>query len=110
MKDNIKKKIIEQLTYIGYDLSHSGTVYLTDILYIIHSKDITNCINLNRDIYPLLSNKYKRSVSAIKASITYATSLMYSKCESKRLLNYFKFYDETKPSIKTVIYTILNKI
>lgn len=113
MKENTKKvknRIIEELTYIGYDISHSGTIYLIDIVYTLHTKKLTDCITLNHDIYPILSNKYKKSISAIKASVDYATTLMYYKCDNTRLKKYFNFYDELKPSIKTVIYTVLNKI
>lgn len=106
----LKNKIANELTYIGYDFSHSGTIYLIEILYTIYTNELTDCINLNHDIYPRLSKKYKKSTSAIKASINYATMLMYSQCDSKRLVKYFNFYSESKPSIKTVIYTVLNNI
>lgn len=106
----IKNRIAKELNYIGYDCSHSGTIYLIEILYIVYIDELADCIKLNQDIYPKLSEKYKKSVSAIKASIHYATMLMYSQCDSKRLIEYFGFYNDTKPSVKTVIYTVLNKI
>ena len=108
--NGLKNKIAKELTYIGYDFSHNGTIYLIEILYTIYTNELTDCINLSHDIYPRLSRKYKKSISAIKSSINYATMLMYSQCDSKRLLQYFSFYNESKPSVKTVIYTVLNRL
>ena len=35
---------------------------------------------------------------------------MYSECELERLKKYFKFDKDTKPKVKTVIYTVMNNI
>lgn len=66
--------------------------------------------NLQRDIYPLISKVYNKTINNIKCNINNATESMYYRCESKILREYFKFHDDTKPTAKTVIYTILNKI
>ncbi len=109
-KENIKNKIAKELTYIGYDFSHTGTLYLIEILFTIYINNVVDSINLSQDIYPSLSNKYKKSINSIKSDINYATNLMYSRCDANRLANYFNFCYDTKPNIKTVIYTVLNKI
>lgn len=35
---------------------------------------------------------------------------MYNDCESKRLQKYFGLSDDEKPTVKEVIYTVLDKI
>jgi len=41
---------------------------------------------------------------------TRATECMYYECDSERLKRYFGFYDDKKPTAKTVIFTVLSKI
>ena len=109
--NSIQNIIIKELTIIGYDITHSGNRYLVEIINNIYDKNLVDCINLEKDIYPLLAKKYRKSPSAIKASIDYATTLMYFKCDANRLMKYFNLSnDKYKPTTKTVIYTILNKI
>lgn len=105
-----RKKIIDELKKIGYDINYKGTIYLIEaILNIYTNRDIL-LDNLQRDVYPIIAKMYNKTPHNIKCNINNATELMYYKCESKVLKEYFKFYDDTKPSIKTVIYTVLNKL
>ena len=46
----------------------------------------------------------------IKSNINKANDYMYKVCKKERVRKYFKFFDDTKPTVKNVIYTILNKI
>lgn len=105
-----KKVIINELEHIGYDIHHKGTIYLADAILQIYINDETMIDNLQRDIYPLISKVYNKTINNIKCNINNATESMYYRCESKILREYFKFHDDTKPTAKTVIYTILNKI
>lgn len=65
---------------------------------------------LERDIYPVLSKKYGESIHNIKCSINRATTSMYYECDVNKLKKYFYFRDDIKPSVKTIIDTIVNKI
>lgn len=108
--DNIKNKIIKELVFLGYDLSHKGTKYLVDsIQYIILNPNQYND-NLEKDVYPVIAKRYNNSAKNIKANIIRANDVMYSECELERLKKYFKFDKDTKPKVKTVIYTVMNNI
>lgn len=107
---NTRKKIINELEKIGYDINYKGTIYLIEaILNMYTSKDIL-LDNLQKDVYPIIAKMYNKTPHNIKCNINNATEAMYYKCESKVLKEYFNFFDDTKPSTKTVIYTVLNKI
>ena len=66
--------------------------------------------NLNNEIYPILAQKYNKTVNTIKCNIIKATDSMYYDCDETLLKNYFHFYTDYKPRPKLVIYTVLNKI
>lgn len=66
--------------------------------------------NLQKDIYPIIASIYNTSVHNVKCNINNATEAMYYKCDATVLKEYFKFFDDNKPTTKTVIYTVLNKI
>ncbi len=66
--------------------------------------------NLEEDIYPIVARKYNKSMHNIKSNINKANDYMYKVCKKEILRKYFKFFDDTKPTVKNVIYTMLNKI
>ena len=108
--NNLKNKIVNEINYLGYDVSYKGTQYLiTAIQYIVTNPD-KNLDKLEKNIYPVLSNLYNNSIHNIKCNINWANNMMYCECEAEKLQKYFGFYKDTKPKIKTVINTIVNKI
>lgn len=109
-KENIRNRIIEELQYIDYNLSHKGTQYLIETIYHIIENNYIDIDNLSKEIYPILAKRYNTSVHNIKCNINTATTSMYYECNEDKLKNYFKFCCETKPKTKNVIYTILNKL
>ena len=109
-KDNKRKEIIKELKYIGYNLEYVGTNYLADTILEIYSSKEQMRDNLQKEIYPIISQKYNKTVHNIKCNINRATDCMYYECDSERLKKYFGFYDDTKPTAKIVAFTVLNKI
>lgn len=105
-----RKQISVELEKLGYDFHYNGTNYLQDVILQMYLHDEFSVNSLQRDIYPIVSNTYNKSVHNIKCNINNATELMYCKCEQSKLKNYFNFYDDTKPTTKIVVYTVLNKI
>lgn len=105
-----RAKIANELKKIGYDINYKGTIYLIDAIFQMYLYKENFIDNLQKDIYPIISKMYNKSVHNIKCNITNATELMYYKCDINTLKEYFNFYDDTKPTVKTVIYTVLNKI
>ena len=106
----LKKEIIQELLYLGYDISHKGTKYLIKSIEYIASNPDKDLDNLEKSVYSKLSKIYNDSVHNIKCNINRATTAMYYECKIERLKDYFKFDNDAKPKVKTVINTIINKI
>lgn len=109
-EEKIKNKIFNEISYLGFDITHKGTKYLLESIEYIILNPEKEVSKLERDIYPVLSKKYGESFHNIKCSINRATTSMYYECDVNKLKKYFYFRDDIKPSVKTIIDTIVNKI
>mgnify|MGYP001035177168 FL=1 len=110
-KSNIlKRKITEQLLYIGYDVSHKGTQYLIKVIEYIKENENEDIKGLEKNIYPIIAKRCSNSAHNIKCNINRATTAMYYECDSRKLQEYFSFNADYKPKIKTIIDTIIRKI
>lgn len=108
--ENKKEQIRTELKYLGYSFKYSGSQYLTDaILQVYLNQDIISD-NLQGCVYPIVSKIYSKSVQNIKNSILKATDHMYYDCDINRLKTYFGFNEDTRPSIKEVIFAVLSKV
>ena len=109
IKKVVKEKILNELIYLGYDVSHKGTIYLfKSIEYII-----ANCKELDKlekNIYPEIAKLYNTSSYNLKCRIHSATTSMYYNCEMEKMKKYFHFDNDIKPKVKTIIATIINKV
>lgn len=106
----LRNKIINELLYLGYDISHKGTQYLIKTINYIATNPNKNVKKLEKEIYPKIADIYNDSVHNIKCRINSATNAMYCNCEVNRLKSYFKFETDTKPKIKTIINIIMENI
>lgn len=106
----LRKIIYKELQDIGYNLSHKGTIYLIDAIILVYNKKLKDELNLKRDIYPILSKKYNKPVQSIKNNMIKATDYMDSTCTIEKKKKYFSFNDNSKITVKLVIFTILNNI
>ena len=109
-RKNIRESIIEELLYLGYEISYKGTQYLISVIeYVLLCK--SDCMaNLEKEVYPQIAKQYHTTLHNVKANINRATTSMYCECEIERLKKYFTFTEDTKPKIKTIVTTIINKI
>lgn len=106
----IKKKIKNELRYLGYNLSYNGTKYLIETIYLLYiSKDYYDD-NLEKDIYPIVAEKYGKTAHNVKCNIINATNMMTLECEEEKLLNYLYLCHFSKPGPKTIISAVLGKI
>lgn len=111
----VKKKILNELLSLGYNIKYNGTKYLAEVIslvYEINDKNNRNgyTMNLEQHFYKTVADKYSKNVENIKVNIINATESMYVECERKKLQDYFSFSYDHKPTPKIVIYTILSKI
>lgn len=104
------KKIINELLYLGYDISLKGTQYLIEATkYMLLNKN-KRIDKLEKNVYPKIAEMYDDSVHNIKCRINSATTTMYYNCDGKKLREYFYFNIDAKPKVKTIINTVINKI
>lgn len=103
-------RIVKELTKLGYNLKYKGTKYLIDTILQMYDKQHSMVDNLQSVIYPIVAKKYNKTVHNIKSSIGKATECMYYECDSQKLADYFGFSNDEKPTVKQVIFTVINKI
>ena len=59
---------------------------------------------------PIIAKKYHKKANTIKCDISQATKMMCMDCSEKVILDYFNLPDYIKPTVKQVIFTVLNKL
>ena len=65
---------------------------------------------MNKEIYPIISKKYNKTINTIKVDIFKSTYIMYYDVDENILSNYFGYGILKKPKIKDIIYKVLQKI
>lgn len=109
--ENWNENVINELTKLNYNFKHNGTKYIKEsIVYILDKGDDDLSDNLEKNVYPYVAKLHNTSAGNIKNNIVKATNSMYLECNIDYLLDYFCFKFDTKPTPKTVISTIINKI
>lgn len=115
MKQEKNIKIVEryvkaELMNLKYNFKYVGTIYIFEtILFIINSNNIDLLENLEKNVYSIVAMRHKKTVNNIKSDIVKATNIMYNDCTLNYLLQYFSFEQDTKPTPKLIISTIVNK-
>lgn len=105
----LENKIKRELKKLHFNFNYIGVRYLVDCILIIYTRNLEK-INLRATVYPILENKYKKSSNTIKGNMTHAIKMMYYECEETTLLDFFGYLDMSKPTLKEVITTIIEKI
>lgn len=106
----IKNKIKEQLTYLRYNYSHSGTRYIEETILEIYKDRYNFDGNLSKNIYPIIAKMHNKTVDTIYGNIKQATNYMLLECNKDRIMNYLGYGDYVKPKIQDIIFAILNKL
>ena len=109
-KSLIEYKICNELKYLQYNFSYVGTKYLMEAILLLYYNKLWEDIKLEKEIYPIISKKYKKSVNSIKCNIIYATNEMFFDCNQETLLSYLEEYSLLKPVPKKIIFSVLEKI
>lgn len=106
----IVNKILIELKKLKYNFGYKGTKYLIDTVYILYYSEIMYECNLEKNIYPIIAEKYNLSIDNIKVNISNATDKMCYDCDEEFLKNYLEDYVFIKPTPKKVACAILKKI
>lgn len=111
-KYSIEYKVHKELEKLNFNFSYVGTQYLYETILILYNKynDCFEDKKLEKNIYPIISKKYKKSVNNIKTNIINASNAMYYDCEYKILKEYFGVDYNEKPKPKEIVIKILNNI
>lgn len=105
-----ENKINEQFRYLGFNPSHLGTKYLRECIKIDYLKFHGEAENLNKQIYPIVAKRNNTTTFNVKNNIIKANDYMYNQCKIQKIISYFHFNEDRKPTPKVVIKAILNKI
>ena len=110
-QNDVKSKIYNELGKLKYNFSYIGTKYMAEAIYEIYSKNyIYYGGNLNKNVYPIIAQRYHTNINTVKCNITAATKIMTEKCPKELIENYL-FCDETeKPKVKEIMYKVVNKL
>lgn len=108
--NSLMQDINNELEQLNYNFKYIGTRYLAECIYETYRKNNKYDINLNRDIYPIISRKYNKTISSIKTNINQATTNMYLDTEEKVLFKFFKYNIIFKPKPKDVIFKIIENL
>ena len=109
-EENLDKKIIAELKYLNYNFAHIGTEYLKECIKIDFLQYNGEAENLNTQIYPILAKKHNKKIFSIKNNIINTTNYMYNECQIEKLMQYFGYKIDYKPTPKAIIKTIINKL
>ena len=107
---NVRLKIRNELTYLNYNYSYNGTHYIEDVIFELYKIKNNFKGNLKKEIYPILSKKYNKSIDTIYGDIKVATKYMILDCKEEIILKYFNYSFFIVPKVKEIILTVLNKL
>ncbi len=107
---NIREDIKNELKYLGYSPNYYGTKYLIEAIYILYMNGIDNGDNLKKQVYPIISKKYHKSIQNIRCNIINSTDVMVCECEEQKLIQYLGYYYYVKPGPKKIIEAVINKL
>lgn len=76
-EEKIKKRIMFELTDIGFNFKYKGSQYIYEtIIYIYQSNNLELLNNLEKNVYKYIAYRYRKSVNNIKTNIIKATNLI----------------------------------
>ena len=101
---------MQELAKLNYNFKYNGTKYLIESIMLIWNKQDIDNINLKRDIFPIVAKNNNKTVSNVKININNATEMMFYDCPQYKLDEYFGYNVISKPKVKFVISTILQKL
>ena len=110
-KNSIEYKVYKELKKLNFNFSYIGTQYLLEAITSLYDYNVNiKEPKIEKNIYPIIAKKHKKTVNNIKTNILHTCNLMYYDCEDKTLKQYFEDPYIKKPTPKATIITILNHL
>lgn len=107
----IRKKVMNQLIYLGFNIKHSGTQYLYEAITLIYEENIEILVEgLENYIYERIAKKYNKSKEKIKNNIFKSINYMYITSDFEKIKTFFNLHEECKPTPRLIILTFIQKL
>lgn len=102
--EDSKKAILGILSDLGFNLNHSGTMYLIEGIAIAMKHKMKKL----SEIYTLLAYNHNNDPKIIGWSINNAINKAIKSCNEEKIQNFFKIYDNRKLTAKYIFSYFLN--
>lgn len=111
LKQNVNNyNFVNKYLYkLGYNHSHLGTKYISEILLILLKEKYKECPILKNTIYPIIAERHNTTVHNVKCTITLATKYMNSKNTLSKKEKFGIFKVDNYINTKSVINYIIKK-
>lgn len=109
-RTKIVARIENELKYLNVRNSYLGVKFLIEAICILYNNNVYKNCHLEKDIYPLIAQKYYKTVNNVKSNINYVVNILYVECEEEKLKKYIEEYNIYKYSPKKIIFSILKRI
>lgn len=107
---DIRQQIKIELEKLNFNFSYLGTKYLVECIYECYYKNKIYDVNLNKEIYPIVSKRFNKSINSIRTNIFQSISIMYYDNDENNLSKYFGYKLLNKPKNKDLIIHILQML
>ena len=105
---NARKLIRQELDYLGYNFSLTGTLYLEEAINLIYLK---NCeCNLEKEVYSQLSKTHTKTAHSIKVNIQNCIYSLISARGYNELISYLEIDSSFGIGAKPIICAVIDKV
>lgn len=102
------ERVKEQIKKLKFEYANIGVKYIIESILLIKNDD--SLYNLQKDIYPIIAKKHNVSPNNVKWNINSCINKMYKNNNIANIKDYFGDGFNRRPTPKTIIFTILNKL
>lgn len=104
------KSILDELYKLSFGAKYIGTQYISECIYEVFISGKKYEYNLFKDVLPILSKRYSKSIDSIYGDIKQAIKRMMRSCDQNIIINYFKFCEFERPKPKQIIDRVIENI
>lgn len=105
----IENFVYNELSRFKFKKSTKGYKYLCETIIMCINEE-NSIDNLSKSIFPKIAIKYnEKTANNVKWCIEQVIKTMYNNTNSNLICEYFSIEEDTKPSLKSIVYTIMCK-